>query len=312
MRAEDNTSLESLFDDSSSQPIDWAAGRRAFLRTIGLGAGLAAMGQVSLPNAARAQAITDTDILNFALNLEYLEAEFYLIAALNRRLADGDTTGTGNRGPTNGGSPVPFESKAVANYAKEIAADEEAHVKFLRAALGGARVARPTINLNTSFTAAARAAGVIAQNRTYNAFASENHFLVAAFLFEDVGVTAYKGAARLISNKDFLEAAAGLLAVEAYHAGTIRTVLYNKGMDRDDAENGVFSQTRKLSDLRDTADGPGDKDQGIGSSDVANIVPTDQNGLAFSRSAREVLNIVYLGGSDQGGFFPAGLNGTIS
>jgi hypothetical protein len=46
--------------------------------------------------------VTDTNILNFALNLEYLEAEFYL-RAVGRRLADGDTTGRGTRGAVVGG-----------------------------------------------------------------------------------------------------------------------------------------------------------------------------------------------------------------
>ena len=42
-------------------------------------------------------------------------------------------------------------------------------------------------------------------------------------------------------------------------------------------------------------------------------MPLDQNGIAFSRSPQQVLNIVYLNRATAtlGGFFPAGVNGTL-
>lgn len=291
--------------DRDALVIDLAAGRRAFLRSLGLGAaGVAALGTglVSMPDEAAA-ALTDADILNFALNLEYLEAEFYLRAVFGRGLETMDVEGIGTLGGVTGGRKVPFATKAVRLYAREIAGDEQAHVRFLRAALGGASVARPAINLKASFTAAARAAGLVGPQDTFDAFANENNFLLAAFIFEDVGVTAYKGAARFIQNKDVLEAAAGILAVEAYHAGEIRTLLFARGF---------YTQAKAISDLRDAVDGSTDLDQGIGEADRANIVPADKNGLAFSRTPDQVLNIVYLGGqANNNGFFPKKLNGNI-
>lgn len=277
--------------------------RRGLLSAAGLAA-LGAVGGALVPTrSATATAITDTDILNFALNLEYLEAEFYLRAATGRGLAAGEVTGTGTQGPVAGGHRVPFATPAIRAYAREIAEDEHAHVRFLRTALGAAAVARPAIDLNRSFTLAARAAGLVGPGERFDAFANETNFLLAAFLFEDVGVTAYKGAAPLIADKAVLEAAAGLLAVEAYHAGEIRTLLYGRGL---------FGEAKALSDARDSLDGAGDKDQGIRRNGIANVVPTDGNGLAFSRSTDEVLGIVYLGGAPGGfGFFPHRVNGVI-
>jgi hypothetical protein len=290
--------------DGSPRLLDLEAGRRAFLRSAGLfTAGIAALGGGFAATPAAAQALTDADILNFALNLEYLEAEFYLRAAFNRGLGNADVGGTGTPGVVVGGSRVPFTNATVRAYAEEIAGDELAHVRFLRSALGGAAVARPRIDLKASFTAAARAAGLVSANQAFDAFANETNFLLAAFIFEDVGVTAYKGAARFITDKDVLEAAAGILAVEAYHAGEIRTLLYGRGL---------FTETRKISDARDALDGPGDRDQAIRRGREANIVPTDVNGLAYSRTPAQVLQIVYLGGAPNNfGFFPAMLNGTI-
>ncbi len=170
---------------------------------------------------------SDSAILNFALNLEYLEAEFYLRAVMGAGLASSLTDGKGKKGGVTGGRQVPFKAGSlIQKYAVEIAADEEAQVRFLRSALGKAAVARPPIDLDASFTAAAPAAGLITAGQTFSPFKDKTSFLLGAFIFEDVGVTAYKGAAPFIDNKTYLEAAAGILAVEAYHAGIIRTTIY--------------------------------------------------------------------------------------
>ena len=309
-----NKFLGQIVERSAETAVD----RRKLLTMAGIagaGAGVAVLGAAAPANAAPSHGgngpVNDGSILNFALNLEYLEAEFYLRAVTGSGLPESMTTGKCERGGVKGGHAVPFKTKAIKNYAKEIASDEKDHVAFLRSALGSAKVSRPSIDLKTSFTAAATAAGVIKAGQTFDPFASEQAFLLGAFLFEDVGVTAYKGASPFITNKTYLEAAAGILAVEAYHAGIVRTTLYAEGY----ADPSVYSTVDKLSNARDLLDGKGDDDQGIGNRDRANLVPTDANSIAFSRSPGQVLDIVYLNLSgkpaSKGGFYPSGVNGDL-
>jgi hypothetical protein len=285
--------------------------RRQALQNLGLlGAG-AAMTACVTPVVAQ-QPDIDVDVLNFALNLEYLEAEFYLWAAFGRGLSSADAGGgpvsVGGKQLTYTGQPI---DPAVQAYIEEIAIDEENHVKFLRAALGSKAVPRPAIDIGAAFAAAASAAsgGAITG---FDPYANALFFLHGAFIFEDVGVTAYKGAARLISNKDYLEAAAGILGVEAYHAGEIRTLLYSQRDVVAAAGLKVSQIVQAISDLRDTLGGS-EADQGIVAADgKGNILPTDANSIAYSRSTRQVLNIVYgAANATKGLFFPNGLNGTI-
>ncbi|MEJ2803782.1 ferritin-like domain-containing protein [Comamonadaceae bacterium PP-2] len=259
---------------------------------------------------------TDAEILNFALNLEYLEAQFYQYAAFGVGLSASMLGGTGSQGAVVGGSAVAFKDPVVAQYAREIAKDELDHVRFLRAALGSSAVAQPAIDIsgtdpNGAFSVAARAAGLVGPGQVFNPYASDEAFLLGAFLFEDVGVTAYKGASPLIENKTYLEAAAGILAAEAYHAGLVRTVLYSKGL----ATPSLRTSADAIAKARDSLDNSRSQDQGItGTSDTSNIVPLDDNGIAYSRSPDDVLNIVYLnpGAVTRGGFFPQGVNGALN
>lgn len=303
--------------------------RRRFLRMAG---GAAAMtGGLSLlsacggdddnstptpsPTPTPTTANVDIDVLNFALQLEYLEGNYYYQAAFGSVVSTTLTSGIGTLGAVTGGAAVPFTDTAIRDLAREIAYDEVAHISFLRTALGGATTAQPAINIagdaTGAFTAAARAAGIVGPTETFNPYANDENFLLGAYLLSDVGVSAYRGAAKLLTGKIFLEASAGILATEAYHDAAIRGSLYAKGVTRTD----LLTNTVKISDARDALDGASDLDQPVVAADgtTANIVPTDDNGLVLGRTAAQVLNVVYQNKAavKQGGFFPAGLNGGI-
>jgi hypothetical protein len=303
----DNKDLEAAI---AKPTIDLEAGRRAFLKTAGMGTALAALAAVGTGEAQAATADYDVAILNFALNLEYLEAEFYQRAVYGVGLPSSLTGGIGTQGGgVRGGSKVPFKNAVVQDLAAEIANDEKNHVIFLKNALGSQAVAEPVISLDSSFQALAQAAGIPG---TFNPYADDTSFLLAAYVFEDVGTTAYNGAAPFITSKAYLAAAASILAVEAYHAATIRTSLFSLQNGTVTGITGLISALRaKLSQAAD--------DQGIGASEStldggfpspANITPTDPNSLVFARTPRQVLNVVYGGiGASSGVFFPNGANG---
>jgi hypothetical protein len=256
-----------------------AFARRNFLKNVGLaGAGVAAgvviqgCGGTSSTGSGTvmAQGPTQTDVLNFALNLEYLEAEFYSVAVTGATLS---ATVTGGTSTATGGAKVAFTDPRIADIAAEIAADELLHVQFLRTALGGMAVAEPAINLN--------ALGI--------GFASQAEFLTLARAFEDTGVSAYAGAATLLTGNN-LQSAAQILAVEAYHAGNIRLNIVQAGL------------TVPATDSQDVP--PVEQ----------HFFPTDANALAIKRTTSQVLAIVYANataGTSSGGFFPSGVNGTI-
>ncbi|MGY2896640.1 ferritin-like domain-containing protein [Deinococcus sp. UYEF24] len=284
--------------------------RRVALGTLTkLGLGTAALGLMGSNTLAAPAKDIDGAVLNFALNLEYLEAAFYLAAVgrLDELKAIGGNADI--RLPAGLSSTgMMFKDSTVEAFAKDIADDELSHVKFLHAALGKNAVARPVLDIGPAFDAAGRAAsgGAI---KGFNPYANDLFFLHGAFIFEDVGVTAYNGAATLITNPAYLQAAAGILAVEGYHGGAIRTLLYQQRQVTAAAGLYVGQVVAAISALR--AKVGGGKDEGLSDNAGAIVAPADKNGNAYARTTAEVLNIVYLGGKGKGGFYPNGLNGAI-
>jgi Ferritin-like domain len=299
---------------------------------------------------ADAATLTDTDILNFALNLEYLEANFYNLAVNGATIDKLSTpigiTGTGTQGVVltkPNFAKVPFAISTIKAYATETAIEEGKHVSFLRGALGTSAVAQPQIDLVASFNTLATAAGI---GSTFDPFANDAFFLIGAYIFEDVGVTAYHGAAGSISSSANLSAAVGIHAVEAYHAGLVRTAI--NALDANPTASGVptgtlTNLTQKISAARsmlaNSTSAPtkqvtnggitGADDQGIdntvkvalntSSATFASttIVDADNNSIGFARTPSQILSIVTgqspaAASGNKGVFFPNGLNGNIT
>jgi hypothetical protein len=323
------------------------ASRRKML-TLGVSSLAGLVMGASATAAKAATAYTDADILNFALNLEYLEANFYYLAAFGTTIDKANAASTaagaplitlsgtvGTAGTVSGGSQVPFTTIPVASYALETAVEEGKHVQLLLSALGSAAVAQPAINLGTSFQTLA-AAAKIPGGAAFSPYASDATFLVGAYVFEDVGVTAYHGAASLLTSSANLTTAAGILAVEAYHAGLIRTTI--NYLDPTGAN--IAGYTNLISTLRAELSQAGllgvapsaydsnPDDYGLADFQVSlagggNVTATritdadSTNVVAFARNTTQVLNIVTGGGAVMGStavspatgvFFPNGMN----
>jgi Ferritin-like domain len=172
------------------ESLDSGDTRLSFLKKAGL-AGGAVMGSGALMAAltpAGAMAASgkgrppasfgkgDIGILNYALTLEYLEAAFYNECTKNK-VASGAQESA---------------------FLKTATADENAHVAFLKKALGSKATAAPKVEFGDA--------------------TSKAKWLPTSFALENTGVHAYSGQVLNISNPAYVAAAASILTIEARHA----------------------------------------------------------------------------------------------
>lgn len=199
--------LDKISDKSS---LEASASRRDVFKqfkSFGKGAAMASIpfGLAGISNTTKAanaafttsMQASPTDILNFALTLEYLEKEFYNIGL--------DTDGL-----------IPADARDVFAL---ISKHEDDHVAFLLAALGDDAIAKPTFD----FTGGPGGLSL-------DPFTNYDTFLALSQGFEDTGVRAYKGqAGALANNNDLLEYALQIHSVEARHASKVRRMRGQKG-----------------------------------------------------------------------------------
>jgi hypothetical protein len=183
--------------------------RLSFLKKAGVAGGAAMSGgailSVFAPSAFAASngrppakfGKGDIGILNYALTLEYLEAAFY----------NGATAAN-----------LPLSSQASA-FLKVVTADENAHVAFLKKALGKKAAAEPKFNFKGSNTNA-------------------EMFMKTAQVLENTGVHAYSGQAPNIKSPAYAKAALSILTIEARHASVIG--LLNDPSGKEITPNGAF------------------------------------------------------------------------
>ncbi len=131
---------------------------------------------------------TDTDVLNYAYALEQLEAAFYIRVVTDPAFT---TTFAAN------------EQRVLSDLRDH----EVVHRDFLAAALGAARIPDLTVDFSAI---------------TFN---SRTSVLQTARTFEDLGVSAYNGAARYLASATLLGVAGKIVSVEARHASAIRSLL---------------------------------------------------------------------------------------
>lgn len=209
-----HASIPQTITTPSDADVPVAADRRAFLRMAGLaGAAFAAVGcssngmdvvapvasgpsgAVVGPNGAITLDFnTDIDVLNYAYALEQLEAAFYVQVVANAAFTSAF-------------------SAPEQRVLRDIRDHEIVHRDFFAAALGTAKIP----NLTPAF-------GTIT-------FSDRTSVLTTAKVFEDLGVSAYNGAARFIRSEVYLGLAGKIVSVEARHAATIRDLLNNRSAD---------------------------------------------------------------------------------
>ncbi len=256
--------------------------RRRFLQAAGLSAGvvgLAGCGGIIGVDPQAGPAPSIEDVLNFALNLEYFEASFYLYITTGSGLQSADMGA--NPGKITGGAQVKFTDPNVAALANQLAADEQAHVRFLRAGMQAfnlAPVDLPALNL--------AAMGAPTDDAT---------FLALARQLETVGTSAYEGGIQYLSTNILAVKYAALIHdAEGQHESALRQFCIMKGIS---------------SPAVDKFDRP----PMLGPTTMFNT--STLTGLNTARNSSEVLQVVYAAagktGVTSGGFFPAGLNGNV-
>ncbi|MCA2146164.1 ferritin-like domain-containing protein [Citrobacter portucalensis] len=263
----------------------------------------------------------DKDRIQVALNLEFLEAEFFLNGALGKGL-DAIDPGLAAGGPPPAGAKKANLDPLTNQIIEEFGYQEVGHLRAIVKTIGG--FPRPLLNLSTeNFANIFNEAVGFKLSPPFDPYFNTLNYLLACYVIPYVGLVGYVGTIPNLVNYTSRELVAGLLGVESGQDAVIRTLLYEKANEKVQPYNlTVADFSSRISQLRNQLGMCGIKDEGLivpptlgaeGKTE-SNILSADADSLSYERTPQEVLRIVYGTGDEHkpGGFFPNGGNGRIA
>ncbi|ONK58689.1 uncharacterized protein A4U43_C09F15660 [Asparagus officinalis] len=259
----------------------------------------------------------DVDLLEFPLNLEYLEAEFFLWGALGYGL-DKEAPALTMGGPPPVGAKKANLCPFVRDIITQFAYQEVGHIRAIQKTVKG--FPRPFLDLTASnFDKIIENAMGRKLEPPFDPYANSLNYLIASYIIPYVGLTGYVGANPNLISPQSKRLVAGLLGVESAQDAVIRNLLYIKATPRRTLQHhGGRAHRPRLRPPQQARCGSCVKDEGIEEGAegkiAGNVIAGDENSLAFDRTPEEILKVVYGGGSASapGGFFPKGAGGRIA
>ncbi|CAL4895666.1 unnamed protein product [Urochloa decumbens] len=266
---------------------------------------------------------SDMEQLQFLLNAKFVEAEWFLHAALGRGVDYLDRNLSAG-GPRPSGARKASLDFRTTEVAAELGYQEVGHIRAIRQAVGG--FPRPAIDLGADrFAMIMDDAMGVRLDPPFDPYNSTVNFLLASYIFPHVTAAATMSISSSLMGFVSKRLQSSILAVEAGQDAVIRLLLYQHADEAVPPYQGhtVADFTRRISEWRNRMSGCGAKDEGVKVLDrqqgaerrtISNILGAGEDSLGFQRTPAEVLRILYGSRNEQipGGFLPRGANGTIA
>ncbi|WCJ21360.1 Desiccation-related protein PCC13-62 [Euphorbia peplus] len=273
------------------------------------------------PGCSAPMNASEVDQIHFALNLEFMEAEFFCYGALGVALDHIDPELTSG-GPSSIGAQKANLDPRTSQIIEEFCYQEVGHIRSIITNVGG--FPRPLYDFSPqNFANFFDEAIGYKLNPPFDPYNNTINYLLASYVIPYVGLTGYVGTMPNLYHSVNKRLVASLLGVEAGQDAVIRTLLYEKMQEEvEPYKISVAEFTNKISGLRNHLGMCGIKDEGImvplglsaENKTHSNVLSADENSLSYARTPSEILRIVYGTGNEHmpGGFLPRGGNGRIA